>query len=80
MRVPVTRKNVIFTPDSSRIVARYFMNGDQRTQKMVSHIMTLNEKQVIETLEQTLREFAHWFLLYHGICNRISSYFQSFYR
>jgi hypothetical protein len=31
MRVPV-RKNVKFTPDSSRIVARYFMNGDQRTQ------------------------------------------------
>ncbi|MGO4817643.1 hypothetical protein [Flavobacterium sp. W22_SRS_FP1] len=25
---------------------------------MLSHIMTLNEKQVIHTLEQTLREFA----------------------
>src|SRR3970040_1382870 len=58
MRVPVIRKNVIFTPDSSRVVARYFMNGDQRTQKMLSHIMTLNEKQVIHTLEQTLRDFA----------------------
>jgi predicted GH43/DUF377 family glycosyl hydrolase len=34
------------------------MNGDQRTQKMVSHIMMLNEKQVIDTLEHTLREFA----------------------
>lgn len=58
MRVPVIRKNVKFTPDSSRIVARYFMNGDERTQKMISHIMTLDEKQVIDTLEQTLREFA----------------------
>jgi hypothetical protein len=43
MRVSVTRKNIRFTPDSSRVVARYFMNGDQRTQKMVSRIMTLNE-------------------------------------
>lgn len=58
MRVPVIRKNIIFTPDSRRVVARYFMNGDQRTQKMVSHIMMLDEKQVIDTLENTLREFA----------------------
>jgi predicted GH43/DUF377 family glycosyl hydrolase len=58
MRVPVIRKNIKFTPDSSRIVARYFMNGDQRTQKMLSHIMTLDEKQVTKTLEQILREFA----------------------
>ncbi|MFV5699746.1 glycoside hydrolase family 130 protein [Flavobacterium sp. ZT3R17] len=58
MRVPVIRKNIIFTPDSRRVVARYFMNGDQRTQQMVSRIMMLDEKQVIDTLEHTLREFA----------------------
>lgn len=58
MRVPVVRKNVKFIPDCSRVVTRYFMNGDQRTQKMVSHIMMMNEKQVTETLEHTLREFA----------------------
>lgn len=58
MRVSVTRKNIRFTPDSSRVVARYFMNGDQRTQKMVSRIMALDEKQVIHALEHTLREFA----------------------
>ena len=58
MRVPVVRKNVKFIPDCSRVVTRYFMNGDQRTQKMVSHIMLMNEKQVTETLEHTLREFA----------------------
>lgn len=58
MRVPVIRKNFVFAPDTRRVVARYFMNGDQRTQKMVSRIMMLDEKQVISTLEQTLREFA----------------------
>ncbi|RED26818.1 putative GH43/DUF377 family glycosyl hydrolase [Flavobacterium cutihirudinis] len=58
MRVSVVRKNIKFTPDSRRVVARYFMNGDERTQQMVGRIMTLNEKQVSETLEQTLREFA----------------------
>ncbi|SHG30739.1 Predicted glycosyl hydrolase, GH43/DUF377 family [Flavobacterium micromati] len=58
MQVPIIRKNVVFTPDSKRVVTRYFMNGKQRTQKMVSHIMTLDEKKVKSTLEQTLREFA----------------------
>src|SRR3970282_2892431 len=58
MRVPVTRKNVVFTPDSGRVVARYFMNGDERTREMVSRIITLDEMQVIHTLEQTLRDFA----------------------
>jgi predicted GH43/DUF377 family glycosyl hydrolase len=58
MQVPIIRKNVVFTPDSKRVVTRYFMNGKQRTQKMVSHIMLLDEKKVKSTLEQTLREFA----------------------
>jgi predicted GH43/DUF377 family glycosyl hydrolase len=58
MRVSVIRKNITFTPDSKRVVARYFMNGDQRTQQIVSRIMILDEKQVIDTLEHTLREFA----------------------
>ncbi|WP_163407257.1 glycoside hydrolase family 130 protein [Flavobacterium ajazii] len=58
MRVSVIRKNIKFTPDSRRVVARYFMNGDERTQQMVIRIMMLDEKQVYDTLEQTLREFA----------------------
>ena len=58
MRVSVVRKNVKFTPDSSRVVARYFLNGESRTQKMVSRIMTLDEGQVSLNLEHTLREFA----------------------
>ncbi|MBZ4041063.1 MULTISPECIES: glycoside hydrolase family 130 protein [Flavobacterium] len=58
MRVSVIRKNIKFTPDSKRVVARYFVNGDERTKQMVLRIMTLNDKQVLETLEQTLREFA----------------------
>jgi hypothetical protein len=58
MRVSVVRKNIKFTPDSKRVVARYFMNGYERTQQMVLRIMMLDEKQVLQTLEQTLREFA----------------------
>ena len=59
MRVSVIRKDVKFIPDSSRVVARYFKNSDQRTQKMVSRVMALDEKQVALALEHTLREFAN---------------------
>ena len=45
MRVSVVRKNIKFTPDSRRVVARYFMNGQERTQQMVVRIMMLDEKQ-----------------------------------
>jgi len=58
MRVPVIRKNVKFIPDCRRVVARYFMNGEHRTQEMVGRVMMLDELQVSHTLEQTLREFA----------------------
>jgi predicted GH43/DUF377 family glycosyl hydrolase len=58
MRVSVIRKDVKFAPDSSRVVARFFMNGEERTQKTVNRIMQLDEKQVTLNLEHTLREFA----------------------
>jgi predicted GH43/DUF377 family glycosyl hydrolase len=55
MKVPVIRKNVMFKPDSSRVVARFFMSGDQRIQELVGHIMTMDEQQVNHTLEQIFR-------------------------
>lgn len=59
MRVTVIRKDLDFLPDSSRVVFRYFMSGDERTQQMVSRVMALDEKQVAQFLEQTLRAFAN---------------------
>src|SRR5690606_29022826 len=58
MRVPVTRKHIKFIPDASRVVARYFMNGEQRTKDLLALIFGMSESQVNESLQQTLREFA----------------------
>lgn len=52
------RKNIQFLPDSSRVVARYFMNGDLRTRNLINRIFQMSEIQVNKALEQTLREFA----------------------
>jgi predicted GH43/DUF377 family glycosyl hydrolase len=58
MRVSIQRKNVNFLPDSSRVVARYFMNGDLRTRNLLSRIFLMTDTEVNRALEQTLREFA----------------------
>ncbi len=58
MRVQVTRKELKFIPDSSRVIARYFMNGDDGTKNMLALVFAMKEKEVHASLEQTLREFA----------------------
>ena len=57
MAVPIIRKNLYFKPDSSRVVARFFNNGDLRTINLVKRIMLLNEVQVKQELEKTMKGF-----------------------
>ncbi|WP_308992347.1 glycoside hydrolase family 130 protein [Mariniflexile litorale] len=57
MAVPVIRKNLYFKPDSSRVVARFFNNGDTRTINLVRRIMSLSEVEVKQELETTLKGF-----------------------
>jgi predicted GH43/DUF377 family glycosyl hydrolase len=58
MKVSVVRKSVKFLPDSSRVVARYFMSGEERTKELIGRIMVMSDQQVNNTLEQIFREFA----------------------
>jgi predicted GH43/DUF377 family glycosyl hydrolase len=58
MKVSVTRKSIKFLPDSSRVVARYFMNGDERTKELIGRILMMSNVEVNNTLEQINREFA----------------------
>jgi predicted GH43/DUF377 family glycosyl hydrolase len=58
MKVSVTRKNVKFLPDSSRVVARYFNSGEQRTKELVNRILAMNSVEVCHILEQINRGFA----------------------
>lgn len=58
MRVPVTRKELKFLPDSSRVIARYFMNGEGATKDMLALVFSLSESEVYTALEQTLSQFA----------------------
>ena len=59
MRVSVIRKHFKFLPDSSRVIARFFMNGDVRTIQLIQRIQAMQEHEVHHMLEHTLREFAN---------------------
>ena len=58
MRVPVVRKKLNFMPDSSRVVARYFMNGEERTKELIGRILLMSEAEVNCALEGINREFS----------------------
>ena len=58
MRISVKRKKLKFLPDSSRVVARFFNNGELRMQRLLQQIMELDENGVNKELEHVFREFA----------------------
>ncbi|HET8735458.1 MAG TPA: glycosidase, partial [Pricia sp.] len=58
MSITVHRRDVHFLPDSSRVVARFFNNGDRRTSELIQRVRALNEEDVHRELEHTQREFA----------------------
>lgn len=58
MQVTVNRKNIKFLPDSSRIVARFFDNGEIRTHELLKRVISLKEEDINRELSHTLREFA----------------------
>ena len=57
MHVNVNRKDLRFLPDSSRVIARFFNNGDRRTEELIKRVVALDEDGVKQELDHTLREF-----------------------
>ena len=72
MQVAVQRRELTFLPDSSRVVARFFDNGENRTRNLVHRVMALDDVAVNRELDHTLREFV-------GRHRNISSIFMSHY-
>ncbi|PKA99797.1 putative GH43/DUF377 family glycosyl hydrolase [Flavobacteriaceae bacterium MAR_2009_75] len=58
MFVNVQRKNLKFVPDSSRVIARFFNNGNKRTADLIKRIISLDNHTIKRELNHTLREFA----------------------
>ncbi len=58
MPVTVTRKDILFQPDASRVIARFLYQTDERAIELIYRILSLTEKQQHEMLTQVLRDYS----------------------
>jgi beta-1,2-mannobiose phosphorylase / 1,2-beta-oligomannan phosphorylase len=58
MPVNVVRKEVLFEPDASRVIARFFYTTDARSMELITRVMSLTERQQQEMLTQVLRDYS----------------------
>ncbi len=58
MQVTVTRKKYIFSPDSSRVIARFLYLDDDRSADIIRKVLTMPEKEVNIAMSQLLRGYS----------------------
>ena len=59
MQVTVTRKKLIFSPDPSRVIARFLYVNDERATEIIRKVLAMPEKEVNIAMSQLLRSQVH---------------------
>ena len=54
----IDRKETIFYPDSSRVIARFLFTNNDRASNTIRSVMEMSEEEVSVTLKQTLRDYS----------------------
>lgn len=58
MQVAVTRKKYMFSPDPSRIIARFLYLNDERSADIIRKVLAMPEKEVNVAISQLLRRYS----------------------
>ena len=58
MRIPIERHSVRINPDSKRVIARFFFNGEERCREVIKQVMKLNEEEVFGVISPILQEYS----------------------
>lgn len=58
MRLSVERKPVKVLPDTKRVIARYFFNGDERAIELVKKILALDKEETFALISPLLQDFS----------------------
>lgn len=58
MQVAVTRKKNIFSPDPSRVIARFLQLNDERSADIIKQVLAMPEKEVKTAMSQLLRGYS----------------------
>ncbi|MHA3787341.1 glycoside hydrolase family 130 protein [Flavobacterium hauense] len=58
MRLTIERKPVKVSPDPSRVIARYFFNGEERAVELIRKILALDKEEVFALASPLLQDFS----------------------
>lgn len=58
MRLSIERKAVKVNPDSKRVIARFFFNGNERSKEVIQRIMAVDEDKVFGLISPLLQEYS----------------------
>ena len=58
MQVIVNRKDIVFSPDPSRVIARFLFTGDSRAKSTIRSVLEMSEQDASVALKQTLRDYS----------------------
>jgi predicted GH43/DUF377 family glycosyl hydrolase len=58
MQVAVNRKDLKFLPDSSRVIARFLFNGDERALATIRSVLSMSAEDASTALRQVLRDYS----------------------
>jgi predicted GH43/DUF377 family glycosyl hydrolase len=58
MQVTVNRKDLKFSPDSSRVIARFLFTGDKRALATIRSVLSMSEEDASTALSQVLRDYS----------------------
>lgn len=59
MSINIVRKNKIFEPDSSRVIARFLFAGDERAKRLIGAVLKLTDSQQQEAFDHVIQKFAN---------------------
>ncbi len=58
MRLSIERKPVKVTPDSRRVIARFFFNGEERAVELIKKVLSLSKEQTFALISPILQDFS----------------------
>ena len=58
MQVAVIRKDIKFSPDASRVIARFLYTGDERALNNIRSVLGMSENSASQVLSSVLRDFS----------------------
>jgi len=58
MRIPIERHQIKVNPDSKRVIARFFFNGEERAKGVINRVMNLSDDEVFSIISPLLQEYS----------------------